>query len=536
MSNDHPRQSRAAHCLSQEQLLDVLLPLAPYDQRVDAHLSACTACCDRLSEIAGDQAWWSAAETYLSVAAEPAAARVAQSVCALISEPGKSDERDPLGQHELSQLKSLLDPPSHPELLGRIGRYELEQLVGRGGMGLVFRGRDTELHRVVAVKLIASHLRPLGAARERFIREARACASLAHPHIVAIHDVITDSALPAIVMQYVAGPTLEAWLKERGSLSWQQVLQIATQLTDALVVAHQHGLVHRDIKPGNVLLEADGSRALLTDFGLVRALDEATLTHTGALAGTPDFMSPEQARGKSVDGRSDLFSLGALMYVMLTGHPPFRAPEPLAILHRICNEPHRSIAQYRDDVPAEVARLVDRLLNKEPKRRFAGAEELRERLLQLSRSSLHLSHRRKRRLPWLVGALSLVAVLGFASWSTLARWIPGGGSTSSWYSTDAPHNPAWFGNSDHEQGADYAGSLNDLNRNATSKTNFQVLQELDTSIAKIKEQTSRLVQRYSSAGAPGSTSENWNAVPRFETDMAALQQAVGRLRLEMRQE
>lgn len=406
-------------CPTVEQLASCLDTVAEAEANVASHLEQCESCRATLCHLAGNGQWWSEAESYLSSAsndaeAMQAEARVSQRVCAL-TDLQTTTLVDQLTEQESTQLKQLLAPPSHPELMGRINRYELEQLVGRGGMGLVFRAYDTELNRTVAVKILALHLIAIGSARERFVREARAVASLSHPHIVPMYDVVTDGAIPALVMQFIAGETLQHRISRRGSMQVDDVLQIGMQLADALALAHANGLVHRDIKPGNVLLEADGSRALLSDFGLVRALDDATLTHSGMLAGTPDFMSPEQANGHSVDARSDLFSLGSVLYTMLTGHPPFRAPEPMAVLNRICHQPHRSACVVDPRVPIEVSQLLDRMLTKDPKRRIASAEIVRDRLRELARAprriasgAVSMLHRVRR-----VGLFAAV-VFGFA--------------------------------------------------------------------------------------------------------------------------
>jgi serine/threonine protein kinase len=416
------KATHSDQCPSVEQLADCLDPVAEAATDVTKHLEKCDTCRQTLSFLAGDPRWWEAAESFLSAEsakssdASASELRVTQRVCALTGyqATGHSDQ---LTDQESHQLKQLLAPPSHPELMGRINRYELEQLVGRGGMGLVFRAYDTELNRTVAVKILALHLIAIGSARERFVREARAVASLSHPHIVPMYDVVTDGEVPALVMQFIAGETLQHRIAQRGAMPFEDVLQIGIQLSDALSLAHSHGLVHRDIKPGNVLLEADGSRALLSDFGLVRALDDATLTHSGLLAGTPDYMSPEQARGHSVDARSDLFSLGSVLYTMLTGHPPFRAPEPMAILNRICHERHRPACAAEPRVPIEVSQLVDRLLAKDAKHRIASAELVRDRLRELAKSSRRLQAGRRwfesRLSQWILaaGILSSVALI-----------------------------------------------------------------------------------------------------------------------------
>ena len=383
----HVSPISSQECPSTEELALCLEQVANPDTAITAHIESCSSCQNILEWIAGDETFWEQAKQSLSVTAfdhnqYKATTRIVESICAM-SQPSGPTELDPLCKHEIQQMTSMLEPASHPELLGRIGRYELEQLVGRGGMGLVFRAYDTELYRVVAVKTLAIHLIPMQAARERFVREGRACASLIHPHIVPVHDVITDGPVPALVMQYVAGPSLEQHIRDQGPLPLEQSLQLMEQLCEALIVAHEKGFVHRDIKPGNVLLEVDGSRALLTDFGLVRTLDDATITRSGMLAGTPEYMSPEQARGEAVDKASDMFSLGSLFYCMLAGHAPFQAVEPMAVMNQICHAEHTPIRELQAYLPEPVGRLLDRLLDKNPKTRLGSANELRGALAEI---------------------------------------------------------------------------------------------------------------------------------------------------------
>ncbi len=403
-----PRGS--SKCPTIDELSQALDPNASAKTHVDHHLDTCHECREVLCYLAGEQQWWEAAASILSTPSPDK--HMAPTICAMSTAESSTPNDDPLCEHELKQLQTLLEPASHPELIGRIGRYELEQLVGRGGMGLVFRARDVELQRVVAVKTLAIHLIPIGAARQRFVREARATASLTHPHIVPVYDVITEGAVPAIVMQFITGPTLEQQLSADGPMAWQEVLQIGIQLADALATAHKDGLVHRDIKPGNVLLEAGGTRALLTDFGLVRALDDATLTRSGMLAGTPDYMSPEQANGQTVSASSDLFSLGSVLYAMLTGHPPFRAESPMAVMNRLCHQRHRSIHELRADVPLEVNQVIDRLLNKLPRRRFASAADVAQRLRELAVARQSLRKKSMRAVVPLLATAALIIALG----------------------------------------------------------------------------------------------------------------------------
>lgn len=407
-------------------------------QRWLVHLEQCSTCQHVLDDLAASpQLWFEAQETLADRAVD--ISHITESIVPLAAEPIRGDLKDPMCEFELAQLQRLLPPGSgagqggcgsvnsYPpcEAIARIDRYDLEQLIGRGGMGLVFRAWDTQLHRVVAVKTLGMSLWSMPAARERFIREGRAAAMLNHPNIVPMYDVINDPPVPALVMQYIAGPTLEEWIQSRGPLAWSHALRIALQLADSLCAAHAEGLVHRDIKPGNVLLEADGTRALLTDFGLVRAMDDATLTQSGLLAGTPHFMSPEQARGEDVDGRSDLFSLGSLIYYAISGQTPFRGRESMSVLNSLCHAPHTPLSQVNKEVPTEVSRLVDRLLHKQPSYRPASSMEVRDALRQLLAAEHRLKPKRVRRPVIkrfvLVFAAALIAGLLFM----VPHWLVG---------------------------------------------------------------------------------------------------------------
>jgi serine/threonine protein kinase len=261
-------------------------------------------------------------------------------------------------------------------MLGRLGRYEIERLIGSGGMGIVFKGFDTELNRPVAIKMLAPHLAGHGAARQRFAREARAAAAVVHEHVVAIHNVESDGTAPFLVMKFVAGESLQARIDRQGPLELCEILRIAHQTASGLAAAHAQGLVHRDVKPANILLEQGVERALLTDFGLARATDDASLTRSGYMPGTPHYMSPEQARGESADARSDLFSLGSVMYTLCTGRPPFRAETGLGILRRISDNEPRAIREVNPAIPEWLAAIVARLHAKSPADRFASADQV----------------------------------------------------------------------------------------------------------------------------------------------------------------
>jgi WD40 repeat protein len=278
---------------------------------------------------------------------------------------------------------SFLAPPSRPGALGRLGHYEVLEVVGQGGMGVVLRARDTKLERVVAIKVLAAPLTASGTARQRFAREARAAAAVRDEHVIDIHDVCDDAAVPYIVMEYIDGCTLDALLRRGGPLGVPEVLRIGMQVARGLAAAHQQGLIHRDVKPANILLENGVQRVKLTDFGLARAADDASLTQSGVIAGTPLYMAPEQARGESVDGRTDLFSLGSVLYEMCTGRPAFRAETAVAVLRRVCREAPRPIRDINPDVPAALCRVIERLHAKEPADRPASAREVADVLTEL---------------------------------------------------------------------------------------------------------------------------------------------------------
>ena len=218
---------------------------------------------------------------------------------------------------------------------------------------------------------------------KRFVREGRAAAAVVHENIVAIHEVDTSGRLPTLVMRYVDGVSLQRHVDTVGPLPIGDALRIAAQTAAGLAAAHRQGIVHRDVKPANILVGGGGARIWITDFGLARAVDDASLTRTGFIAGTPHYMSPEQARGGTIGPASDLFSLGAVIHFMLAARPPWRAERSLAVLHRIVSEPHRPLWKINPDVPREVSDLVDRLLAKSPEARDASASHAQKELERL---------------------------------------------------------------------------------------------------------------------------------------------------------
>lgn len=272
-----------------------------------------------------------------------------------------------------------LHPSDDPNALGRLGLYEISEVIGSGGMGIVLKGHDAKLNRVVALKVLTPAFAMNTTARKRFLREAQAAAAVGHPQVVSIYSVDEDR-LPYLVMEFVDGPSLQERLKSEGFLRLNQILRIGAQVAAGLSAAHAQGIVHRDVKPGNILLEKGMERVKLTDFGLARAIDDATVTREGTVVGTPQYMSPEQARGESVDATSDLFSLGSVLYELATGRPAFRAESSYGVIRKISEETPTPIRELNPEVPDWLCAIVYKLMAKEKGRRFESAAEVRELL------------------------------------------------------------------------------------------------------------------------------------------------------------
>ncbi len=262
--------------------------------------------------------------------------------------------------------------------------YTIEGEVGRGGMGVVYRARDERLQRRVAIKVLPPELAFQNDIRERFTREAQTAARLSHPHIVPIHSVGEGEGLVYFVMGYVDGESVAARIRRRGKLPVEEARRIMKEAADALSAAHALSIIHRDIKPDNILLEGTRGRVMVTDFGIAKALSStsaATLTGAGVAIGTPAFMSPEQAAGeREIDGRSDLYSLGIVTYQMLTGELPFNAPTVAGILMKQITEVAPNVATKRPDAPEDLALAVSRCLEKDPENRWPSADALRRSL------------------------------------------------------------------------------------------------------------------------------------------------------------
>jgi serine/threonine-protein kinase len=277
------------------------------------------------------------------------------------------------------------DKPLPARLAEALGTaYTIEGEIGRGGMGVVYRARDERLQRRVAIKVLPPELAFQQDIRERFTREAQTAARLSHPHIVPIHSVGEGRGLVYFVMGYVEGESVAARIRRRGQLPVEEARRIMKETADALSAAHGLSVIHRDIKPDNILLEGTRGRVMVTDFGIAKALSStsgATLTGIGVAIGTPAFMSPEQAAGeRDIDGRSDLYSLGIVTYQMLTGELPFNAPSVAGILMKQITESAPDLRRKRPDIPEDLALAVARCLEKDPQNRWPTADALRRAL------------------------------------------------------------------------------------------------------------------------------------------------------------
>lgn len=335
----------------------------------------------------------------------------------------------------------FLSPSNDPPSLGRLGYYEVVEVLGRGGFGVVLKARDTKLDRIVAVKTLSQSLATSATARKRFVREAKAAAAVKHENVVGIYHVSDEGSVPYLVMECVNGLSLEAKLQQAGTLDLPAILRIGMQIATGLAAAHKQGLVHRDVKPGNILLENGVERVKITDFGLARAADDAAITKTGDIAGTPQYMSPEQAQGLSLDARSDLFSLGSVLYAMATGRSPFRAESTIAALRRVCDDTPRPIRETNADIPEWLAGIINRLLAKQPSERYQTATEVADllglHLAAVQQSAIVPSPKPtivSRRHPsaigarwWSVALIALVAVaciMGLTEASGVTKVVP----------------------------------------------------------------------------------------------------------------
>lgn len=333
----------------------------------------------------------------------------------VIASPGLADWAD-----RLDRLESVSEQLARDAQAALGEGYSVERELGRGGMGIVLLARDLALDRPVAVKVLRPDLVTRAEIRERFLREGRIAASFSHPHIVPVHAVIERPATLGYVMGYIDGETLTERVSREGPLLVSDAVRVLREVAWGLAYASGRGITHRDVKPDNILLERATGRSLLTDFGIARMEQEVGLTGVGELVGTPHYMSPEQSAGEAVDGRSDIYALGAVAWFCLTGRPPFDGPTTSQILMMHMTQPVPSLLERRADLPDTLVAIVERCLAKEPGERFDGGEALVAALEPVAESRRGVpvmlrmaSHRMRIASSVLIAALTLGPMIAF---------------------------------------------------------------------------------------------------------------------------
>ncbi len=342
------------------------------DDELIEHLDSCATCRAFMDSQAAEPEVWDNLSTLLKPGEFDEAGKADYSAATI----GQLGQKPVAAQDVLDSLA----PTDDPHHLGRLGTYEVTGVVGVGGMGVVLKAVDPSLDRVVAIKVMAPQLANNEQARKRFAREAKAAAAVIHPNVIPIHSVNSETSLPYLVMSYIRGGSLQKRLEQQGPLQIVEVLRIGSQIAEGLAAAHDQGLVHRDIKPENILLEEGVERVTITDFGLARAVDDNTVTQQGTIAGTPTYMSPEQARGERLDQQSDLFSLGSLLYALCTGHPPYRSDSSFGVMRKIIDEDAAPIQELNPDIPDWLGAIVSKLMSKDKSDRFQRAADVHELL------------------------------------------------------------------------------------------------------------------------------------------------------------
>lgn len=399
---------------------------ATEQQDVESHLEVCPRCLKLIKDSSVDEDWWNKPSEFLATDEFDKDVDASEKLSG--ADITRIDSYSESIQHDgLRRVVELLSPTDDPHMLGRLGRYEIVGAIGFGGMAVVLKGFETALNRFVAIKVLAPHLASSDSARSRFSREARAAASVLHPNVIAIHSVAEFRGLPYLVMPYIAGGSLQDRIDAEGPLSVEATVRIGMQIAAGLAAAHVQGLVHRDIKPANILLQPGLERVVITDFGLARAADDASITQTGMLAGTPHYMSPEQAKGDKVDCCSDLFSLGSLLFTVAVGKVPFRAETSYGVLRHITDQDAPSVRDEDDSLPAWLDVLIKRLHANSPNDRYQSAEQV-SHLLEQCLASLQqpgqpipasLLPAPRRNVPkWAVGAMMLLCMgITYQHWS-----------------------------------------------------------------------------------------------------------------------
>jgi serine/threonine protein kinase len=355
--------SAAEACPDAGQLRDYALGRLDEDNHrtIDGHLASCDTCLERVRNLQKGRG--------ATRSGEPDDGTAATHARPLAVEPVSGSGF------------GFLDPPRADGEIGRLAGYTVHKLLGQGGMGIVFQAEDPRLKRTVALKVLQPRLAEDLEYHERFLREGRAAAALQNDHIVRIYQAGEANGIPFLAMEFLDGESLDHLKEERRPISLFQAVRWAKEIALGLAAAHDLGLIHRDIKPANIWLESPGQRVKILDFGLARtACDELHLTQTGIIVGTPAYMSPEQAKGEPLDARSDLFSLGSVLYEMLSGQQPFQGPNITAVLSALLVAKPRPLSEICAHIPRSLEKLVRQLLAKAPDARPESAREVADRL------------------------------------------------------------------------------------------------------------------------------------------------------------
>jgi serine/threonine protein kinase len=403
-------------CLSTDSLEQYLQGSLPNEEAesIEQHLFTCSACVEILSARASTIRFYEAASTIANYAGELQTAdgelfKLQQRLLAMTTQPetldslSRDDNTPPPPQGEGSKFKCV--PPTMPECTN-LGNYELLEILGYGGMGVVYKARESKLGRPVAIKQLHRDLASDKTARERFLREARAAANIKSDHVVTIHGVFEHNDTPYLVMEFLTGTTLQARLlpckNKVPSAPPQDIVRVGIDILEGLVAAHKTGVIHRDVKPSNIWIEPDG-RAKLLDFGLGRHIDgHDQVTSTGTIVGTAAFMSPEQANGDAVDQRADLFSVGVVMYAMATGSSPFYKDELMATLSALANFNPQPLAARFPGFPVALSRFIAKLMSRDPNGRYENANEA---LTELRKIKVQPVTQSRRRWPMVAGLI-----------------------------------------------------------------------------------------------------------------------------------
>ena len=399
-------------CLDETVTNQLLLGTLPAEiaESAEEHLLNCDSC---LARIQATSRFAVEDELLRSLRAEPETTLQPPGLEPLVEELEKLGSSAQIAASAHEEIRKIVGKPHADDELGRLAHFRILEVLGAGGMGIVFKAEDGNLNRIVAVKAMRPSLAVDPEAKHRFRREAMAVAAFEHDHVVTVYQVEEDNGIPFFAMQWLEGESLRHRLLRDGKLSVSESLRITREIATGLAAAHERGLLHRDIKPDNVWLQAPGGRVKILDFGLVRSIEErSSLTHSGAILGTPEYMAPEQACGEEVDERCDLFSVGCVLYHMLTGQPPFRERNVVATLVAVSNARVEPPHVVDKQIPRDVSELTAKLLKRAPEERISSARALVERTDELeAKTRVKRSASNGKRKVWALLALGAAAIL-----------------------------------------------------------------------------------------------------------------------------